>query len=444
MDLARRHGIPVPKVLAYHDRSCRDSEGVGLPYMVMDAVQGTCLAELWATMPMKKKERMMAQIAEIEAKLAAIELPAYGNIFYSQDLDSSYQRTPFQFSSPDAPESVAFCLGPEVSTASQETLQIEQPQYYEHHSTFVRHVLQYAAEEKLRRHQKDKGPDLKVAPVARQYNAIEDHPKASPSEYADLLTLYTQVARYLEPRDTASSRPTLRHGNLCPENIIVSDDLKIIAVLNWRYSTVLPQFLQGFHPPCFQASTLPSTPPTDTTFQHYFDKLITPEIIDSVGKEMKAEDMVEKAYRTAVAKANPRLHASMVSERDTFLRKLHYLIKKPWDGNLVPLRAALMHLTQNWSKLVDHEDAPASCPISFEQEDIDRTMRLLAEQEEVDRKVDVLRRSLGLRSDGWVSEKAYEATKEKNNVLLQQATSAATTEDEKTFIRRSWPFAHPT
>lgn len=56
---------------------------------------------------------------------------------------------------------------------------------------------------------------------------------------------YLQIAPHIMPRDCpALYRPVIRHPDLQPNNIFVSNKLEIKGLIDWQYSTILPLFLQ--------------------------------------------------------------------------------------------------------------------------------------------------------------------------------------------------------
>lgn len=56
---------------------------------------------------------------------------------------------------------------------------------------------------------------------------------------------YLQIAPHIMPRDCpALYRPVIRHPDLQPNNIFVSNKLEIKGLIDWQYSTILLLFLQ--------------------------------------------------------------------------------------------------------------------------------------------------------------------------------------------------------
>lgn len=79
---------------------------VGAEYIIMEKLDGVPLGEMWYTMTPEEQYKVMKQVVELEAKLMALELPAFGSIYYQRDL-------PTERSVPLPDEAgTGFCIGP--------------------------------------------------------------------------------------------------------------------------------------------------------------------------------------------------------------------------------------------------------------------------------------------------------------------------------------------
>lgn len=54
------------------------------------------------------------------------------------------------------------------------------------------------------------------------------------------------------PKKPSLLRPTLRHPDLQPPNIFVSDDFKTVGLIDWQHGSILPLFLQAGVPKYWQ------------------------------------------------------------------------------------------------------------------------------------------------------------------------------------------------
>lgn len=86
--------------------------------------------------------------------------------------------------------------------------------------------------------------------------------KQIPSVHLDSLEKYLQISSRLVPDGEALVRPIIRHPDLRPSNILVSDDYEVTSLIDWQYATVLPPFLQSGNPDDLDNSGTVSSPET--------------------------------------------------------------------------------------------------------------------------------------------------------------------------------------
>ena len=89
-------------------------------------------------------------------------------------------------------------------------------------------------------------------PFERAYRETFDYKKQDPEEHTNLLLDYIQLAPHLVPRSSKLNLPVLRHPDLQPNNIFISEDLRITGLLDWQHSIILPTFLAAGIPDMFQ------------------------------------------------------------------------------------------------------------------------------------------------------------------------------------------------
>lgn len=108
MDFLRAHGLPVPRIYSY---SSNKHNPVGTEYIIMEEVPGEEIGDRWYDLTENQRTNLVFQIAELESKLFSIDLPAYGSIYYSSDLNPASSTIDL----PDPQEKKAFCIGPSVA-----------------------------------------------------------------------------------------------------------------------------------------------------------------------------------------------------------------------------------------------------------------------------------------------------------------------------------------
>lgn len=109
MDLVRSYGIPVPKIYGY---SATMDNGVGTEYIIMEAVAGKDVGDIWFHMSEKERLKLIFKVVEMEALLFSIRLPASGSIYYAHDLDAKMKRV--EIPGPRR-GGKRFCIGPDTS-----------------------------------------------------------------------------------------------------------------------------------------------------------------------------------------------------------------------------------------------------------------------------------------------------------------------------------------
>jgi hypothetical protein len=90
-------------------------------------------------------------------------------------------------------------------------------------------------------------------PFDRLYREIYGYQKQSLSEHLDSLSKYLRIVPYLIPDgNNTLIRPTLRHPDLQPNNVFVSEDLIITGLIDWQHCAILPLFVQNGIPNSLQ------------------------------------------------------------------------------------------------------------------------------------------------------------------------------------------------
>jgi hypothetical protein len=104
-----RSSVPVPKILAW---SSIVSNSVASEYIVLEAAPGRQLVEIWGDMSELAKFQLIKNLAKLESQLAAVEFPAYGNI-YSHDWLTAQSCRSGEAIGADS----QYCIGPAYSSA---------------------------------------------------------------------------------------------------------------------------------------------------------------------------------------------------------------------------------------------------------------------------------------------------------------------------------------
>ena len=265
MDLVRSHGVPVPKVLDY---ATTRHNAIGSEYIIMEKVKGRDLGQTWYKLTEKERLQVTIQITKLESLLFSITLPGYGSIYHKRDLDSSSPVIEI----PTEGNAEQLCLGPDVdqkwwfnqrdrlsvSRGPCESLDVARP--YLAVSQLLTWLIVSNAEDVLRA---DAIRELEwIQRYARPrmqfelaHSELNDYQKVAPAEHVDSLHKYLKLVPSIMPAVSGEQyllRPTLRHPDLKPNNILVAEDFTITALIDWQHCSVLPLLLVGGIPEYWQ------------------------------------------------------------------------------------------------------------------------------------------------------------------------------------------------
>ncbi|UJO21852.1 Altered inheritance of mitochondria protein 9, mitochondrial [Fulvia fulva] len=417
MDLVRSHGVPVPKVLDY---STDAANSVAAEYILTEKVCGRSLGDVWFTMSDKERLKVLSAVVDNEAKLFAIDLPASGSIFYSEDLPRTMERVALPS---NERSSKTLCVGPDISPkfwfAERSQLGIQRKPF-----AAVTEALQGAALKEIAWLETYGKPRF---PRERMYRDITNFQKSQPEEHLESLRKYLQIAPSLVPKESWLSKPTLRHPDLNSNNIFVSDDYEVVSIIDWQHSRALPLFLH-------------------TGITHHFrnfgdsqsEALVKPELpadLDEMHDDRRGYELekyrrrhVHFYYAGATATKYPRHFDASMHEGGLFRRRIDEHAAQPWEGNSIPLKADLIHLTQEWSQFAESQDGPPPCPLSFEAEEAERVLQGALKQEEADNKLEIVRNYMEAGSDGWSAR------------MKAQVLENADNDEEREEVERYWMF----
>ncbi|WEW58617.1 hypothetical protein PRK78_004085 [Emydomyces testavorans] len=185
------------------------------------------------------------------------------------------------------------------------------------------------------------------------------------------------------------------------------------------------------------------------------DNLVEPQLpqnfnaLDSdeqaAAKELYRRRHTHLHYISATEKSNPN-HLRAWTHPEVFLKqKLFQHATDPWEGDNITLKADLIRATQRWPNLLSESgyletSPPPLCPLSYEQEEIDKCFEIEAEQILCDKDMEKSRMAIGVAEDGWVPPGMYNVVKEKSEDFKKEVLMAAEPEARE-MIERHWPFA---
>ncbi|KAI1988476.1 hypothetical protein LOZ53_003929 [Ophidiomyces ophidiicola] len=431
MDFVRRHDVPAPRVFKY---STTNDNEVGTEYIIMEKMHGQETGDVWYSMTDDQRIQLIREVVKLEARLFSIKLPASGSIYYSKDLDDGMEWTAIEGDKMDG-----LCIGPDVHYKwwynERSKLQIDRCPY-----RTSEEVLLAGAKRELSWAEQYAHPRFPYEPL---YREIYDFKKVSPRAHIDNLKSYLKIAKYLAPpQESYLNHHTLRHPDLQPNNILISDSFSITGLIDWQHCSILPLFLQAKLP---------------KHFQNYGDQesedLIRPQLpkdMDQLDPDEKeaAQELYRRRhvhfhYISFSKELNPD-HINACRHPEIVLKqRLFEHSSIPWEGNNVMLKADLIKASKRWAYLLKESTSTKSlppCPLVYEQNEIDKCLEIQTEQELCDRDMEISRMGIGVDEEGWVVPEMYETAKEKSKIFKEEVLMAAEPKD-RAMIEKHWPFA---
>lgn len=273
-------------------------------------------------------------------------------------------------------------------------------------------------------------------PFNRMQRETFDLEKQQPSVHIDSLQKYLQISRVLIPDEEELLRPVVRHSDLRPSNIFVSDDCEISSLIDWQNAVILPLFLQS------------GIPDLDNLIDSASSCLETPRSRDHLSAldaysrleqlELLGKRQLHHLYMTETSKNNPIHYKALTLPFSTGRRKVYNLSCAPWQGDNIPLRSSLVFIKQKWSQISAGSGSP--CPITFAEEDEEECFRLDDLEREAAEQLQGSMAMLGLGPEGWVPSNNYEAAKGAIARMKEMCQQEAKTESERVAIRDHWVY----
>ncbi|KAG9200433.1 Phosphotransferase enzyme [Epicoccum nigrum] len=381
MDFLRMHGIPVPKIYR------------------------TNLGDIWLDLPEKARITVVTRLVELESRLFALPFSASGSLYCTKDLDIGIRKAGVTTTNTSA--SGSFCIGPDTRLGlwygKRSRLNLDRGPY-------PAAVLAAGAKKEIAYLTKYGQPLHPFQPLRRE---LYNYQKVSPSEHVHSLDKYLQAVPYIIPNgESTITRPTLKHPDLQPNNVFVSDDLSIAGLIDWQHCALLPLFLQCGIPNSLQnygdstsESLIPPELPQD------FDEMNEHEQFKQV--LLLRRRQLHYFYVAATAKLNPIHYGALTRDFSTLRRKLFDHASSPWEGDNITLKTDLIELAQNWSDVIKSNsntgnEAGPLCPVRFSEEDIKHSLDLNAAQLEADEQIQACGDAIGIGPEGWVPLDQYD------------------------------------
>ncbi|PYI29519.1 hypothetical protein BP00DRAFT_400622 [Aspergillus indologenus CBS 114.80] len=428
MDFLRSHGMPVPKVYGY---SANADNPAQTEYIFMELIRGQNLGDIWFDLSEEKRTKLIANLVQVESRLFAPRFPASGSLYYCSDLPGS-TKVIIPSSSPS--NEGRFCIGPDTSLGlwygRRLHLPVERGPYQD-----CLAVLNAGARKEIAYLSRFGQP---LQPFKRLRRESYNYQPQSHLDHIATLEQYLQIAPSLIPRDKpALHRPVLRHPDLQPNNIFVSDDMEISGLIDWQHSTILPLFLRCGIP---------------NSLQNYGDdtsESLQEPSLPSNSNELALEEQYQQAelfrrrqlhylYVKTTSEMNPDHYNALAHDFSMLRQRLFHYASDPWEGDNTTLKSNLITLSQKWADINGGDTPP--CPLLYSEAEADECLRLSNAQAEADEQLKICQDLVGVGNEGWVPIDQYEGARARALTLKKDTLDAAESAEERTRIEANWIF----
>jgi hypothetical protein len=266
--------------------------------------------------------------------------------------------------------------------------------------------------------------------------------KQDPVEHARSLLEYLRLTPHLVPACSNLSRPILRHPDLQPNNIFVSQDFSITGLIDWQHSLVLPAFLAAGIPGSLQnyddeqsVSFVPPRLPED------FETMSGDERAKT--HEQFRRRHVHFFYLAFTQQMNNCHWKILAQETGLLKRRIFDDAGSPWEGLNTPLQVDISRVSQNWPKIAsaNPDGTIPECPVEVSEQDTQSRTALDESLRDVDSEMEWINGVLGVASDGWTSNELFEETRKRADLVKAEGLAAV---DDDAWLRemteKHWPF----
>ncbi|KAL3422844.1 hypothetical protein PVAG01_04591 [Phlyctema vagabunda] len=419
-------GLPIPRVLSW---SADRNNPIGAEYILEEQAQGMPLGRLWKDWdewPMEPRYDIIAQVVEIESKLASTKFAKAACIYFREDFPNGDSLVTV----PPLPLLEGFTLGPLLESGmwrgARTNMDMSRGPYNRPHD-----FVEAMAKNELKFVQEHASPRMNYA---RSLTKPE-----TPKEMLELLDQYLRLAPAMIPRlsteDTHSS--TIWHPDLHLDNVFVDpESKKITNVIDWQKAAALPFFYQCGVPAMFKHQG-----PVSNDMNIWPRR---PDNYSSLEKEEKEKidnlirsECLHKYYLAITHNKNPRHWAALQLQDDLQTQPIR-LVQNIWeDSDMFFLRRALINITNAWDDLCP---GAGPCPVRFNEQE----MALQIHEEEnrgyISEILTVFRKNWGLPPDGSVESARFDEIRTELQQMRDAFVDAADNEEDRLLAGRLWPF----
>jgi hypothetical protein len=220
-------------------------------------------------------------------------------------------------------------------------------------------------------------------------------------------------------------------------NIFVNPDecSKIVSLIDFQSTSVLPAFLQAQWPIFLR-------PPQNCDYVRGIFQPQLPEDFDKLDEENRVIALREwsqvklaKAYEVSTYLEDRTAHDAMSVPR--VFRELFIRCGEVSEVGIVPLRACLIEICQNWANL----GFSGECPYSFSQAELDEHERQFAEYQAWHEVRMLAEECLDTDAEGWIAPQLdINEKRRQNKELMALYIEKVAGERSAKEAKAMWPF----
>lgn len=220
-------------------------------------------------------------------------------------------------------------------------------------------------------------------------------------------------------------------------NIFVAPDecSSIVSLIDFQSTSILPAFLQAQWPIFLR-------PPQNYDYVKGIFQPKLPDDFDSLDEESKiialrewSQVKLAKAYEVSTYLQNRVAHDAMNVPR--VFRELFTRCGEVFEVGIIPLRACLIEILQNWSSL----GFSGKCPFSFSEEELDAHERQFAEYQAWHEAQALAEECLDTDAEGWIAPQLdIKEKRRQNEELMSLYVERVAGEKSAEEAKAMWPF----